>query len=340
MSDRPPVTAAVIGLGDISVQHLDAIQRNPDVRLAAVCDIDPARADRTAAAFGVPGFTDHRTLLRDVRPQVVHVTTPHHQHVPIAMDAIEAGAHLLTEKPIAHTAADGQRLVERASAASTKVGVVLQNRYNPTSVAIHDLVQSGGLGPIVGGRAAVWWSRTAAYYEAAPWRGRWSEGGGGVLINQAIHTLDLLIWFLGDPVAVHGSAATLALSGTIEVEDTATVALEHEGGTRSVLFATNAHHTNAGVELEITGRDGAVALVNGEAVLTTTGGSRVLTSDAPAGGARSYWGQSHSALIDDFYTRLDEPEPFWLGPAVGLTPLRVLREVYAQSGLLRDGEPQ
>lgn len=244
-----PITTAVVGIGDISAVHLAAIAGNPRVRLVGVCDVDPERAAQASERLGVPGFTDHQSLFDAVHPQVVHVTTPHHQHVPVALDAIEAGVHVLTEKPVGHTVAEAEELAERARTASVKVGLVLQNRYNPTSVAVRDALASGVLGPIAGGRASVWWSRPAPYYAAAPWRGRWSEGGGGALINQAIHTLDLLLWFLGDPVTVRGKAANLA-ADTIEVEDNATIVIDHEGGPRSVFFATNSHHTNAAVELE------------------------------------------------------------------------------------------
>jgi len=330
-------TAAVVGIGDISALHLDAIRANPRIELVGVCDLDAGRAGMAGRAFGVPFFTDHRELLRAVGPDVVHITTPHDQHVPVALDALDAGAHVLTEKPIGQSVAAGRRLVERAAASNRKVGVVFQNRYNPTAVAIREVLMSGALGPISGARAAVWWFRPAAYYAAAPWRGRWATAGGGVLINQAIHTLDLLLWFLGAPTAVKGVAATLSLAGVIEVEDTATVVIDHDSGVRSTLFATNTHHTNTDVELEATGRDGSVRLVGGEAWLTDGSGTRRVATDAQAGGERSYWGKGHSLLIDDFHARLDDPEPFWIGPADGLVPLQVLREVYRQSGILPEG---
>ena len=338
-SEGREVTATIVGLGDISAVHLGAMARNPHVRLVGVCDVDPTRAARASEQLGVPGFTDHRAMFQDLQPQVVHVTTPHHQHVPVAIDALDAGVHVMSEKPVAHSVAEGRRLADRAADATVKVGLVLQNRYNPTSVAIRDVLGSGQLGPIQGARASVWWSRTPAYYAASPWRGRWSEGGGGVLINQAIHTLDLLLWFLGDPVASSGSAATLGLADSIEVEDTATIVIDHAGGPRSVLFATNTHHTNAMVELQITGRDATVALVGGETLLTDSAGTRMLATDAQDTGERSYWGMGHQLLIDDFYAKLDDPEPFWLSPAVGLTALQVLRASYRQSGLLPAGMP-
>jgi predicted dehydrogenase len=330
-------TAAVVGIGDISALHLAAIQANPDIELVGVCDIDAGRAETAARAFGVPYFTDHSELLRAVSPQVVHITTPHDQHVPVALDALDAGAHVLTEKPIGQSVAAGLRLIERAAASNRKVGVVFQNRYNPTTVAIREVAASGALGAITGAKAAVWWFRPSTYYAAAPWRGRWDTAGGGVLINQAIHTLDLLLWFLGAPTTVKGVAATLSLAGVIEVEDTATVVIDHDSGVRSTLFATNGHHTNADVELEVTGRSGSVRLVGGEAWLTDGSGMRRIATDTQAGGERSYWGKGHSLLIDDFHASLDDPEPFWIGPGDGLVPLQVLREVYVQSGILPEG---
>jgi len=331
------ITAAVVGIGDISALHLAAIDAKPDVELVGVCDVDSGRAEEAARTFGVPAFTDHGELLRRVRPQVVHVTTPHHEHVRVAMAALEAGAHVLMEKPVGHTLAEGLQLAERALAAPQKVGVAFQNRYNPTAAAMRAVLDSDALGPITGARAAVWWFRPAGYYQAAPWRGRWASAGGGVLINQAIHTLDLLVWLLGPPASVRGRAATLVLTGVIEVEDTATVVIEHTSGARSTLFATNTHHTNADVEIEITGRDGILKLAGGEAWLTGESGTHRIASDMQAGGARSYWGRGHSLLIEDFYARLDQREPFWIGLADGLVPLQILREVYAQSGILPTG---
>lgn len=332
-------TAAVVGCGDISALHLAAIDAAPGIELVAVVDTDPERAERAAQPRGVPWFTDHRTMLEQARPDVVHVTTPHHQHVPVALAALAAGVHVLTEKPVAHSLAEAERLAAAAASAPGKVGVVLQNRYNPTSVALHEALAAGAIGRPLGARAAVWWHRDAAYYASAPWRGRLAEAGGGVLINQAIHTLDLLLWLLGDPESVRGSASTLALAGVVDVEDTATIVIDHRPGVRSTLFATNTHHTNDDVELRIDGELGSLSLVQGRAELATDDGVRVLATDRQASGERSYWGRGHELLIADFHARLADPEPFWIGVEAGIAPLRVLREVYRQSGLLPSGQP-
>jgi len=330
-------SAAVVGIGDISALHLDAIGQISTIDLVGVCDVDPERAERAGQTHGVPWFTDHRDLLAAVSPDVVHITTPHNQHVPVALDALEAGSHVLTEKPIGHSVAEGQRLVDAAAHTSLKVGVNFQNRYNPSAVAIREVVDSGRLGPIVGARGAVWWFRPAAYYDRAPWRGQWNGSGGGVLINQAIHTLDLLLWYLGRATRVTGVASNLSLPGVIEVEDTATVLIDHSSGVRSTFFATNAHHENADVELEISGRDGSVSLAGGTVRLTDSTGTQVIATDEQATGQRSYWGRGHSMLIEDFHARLGESEPFWISPDDGLAALRVLRQTYQQSGMLPSG---
>jgi predicted dehydrogenase len=334
-----PTTAAVVGLGDVSALHLDAIAADPAIGLVGVCDIDPARAAVASGRWGVPGFGSVEELLASVRPDVVHVTTPHFQHVPVALAALAAGVHVLTEKPVAHTVAEAERLRAAASTSSARVGVVLQNRYNPSSIALREALDAGAIGRPVGARAAVWWHRDAAYYAASPWRGRWAEAGGGVGINQAIHTLDLLLWLLGDASAVRGRAATLTLGDHIEVEDTVTIVLDHASGVRSTFFATNTHHTNDDVELRIDGETGSLQLVAGRAELVTADGIRVLATDAQADGARSYWGLGHARLISDFHSSLSGPDPFWLGLDAGIAPLRVLRETYRQSGLLPSDQP-
>ncbi len=224
-------TAAVIGCGDVSVVHLQAIANLDGIDLVGVCDADADRAAAEARRYGVPSFTDHRELLDAVRPEVVHVCTPHHQHAQIAIDCLDAGVGVLVEKPVAHTIAEADRLIAAARRhPDVKVGICLQNRYNATIRAARALLDSADLGAVRGGSATVLWHRDPAYYRARPWRGRACESGGGVLINQAIHTLDLMEWLLGDVVRVRGHIGRYALDGVVDVEDTAQVLLEHAGG--------------------------------------------------------------------------------------------------------------
>ena len=324
-------TTAVIGCGDVSVVHLQAIEKLPGVRLAGVCDTDPERAAAAAQRYAVPAFTDHRELLAAVRPDAVHICTPHDQHVPVAVDCLAAGVAVLLEKPVAATVAEADRLIAAAREhPDVKIGICLQNRYNATSRAARALLRSGDAGQVTGGSATVLWHRDPAYYRARPWRGRRRESGGGVLINQAIHTLDLLEWLIGDVVDIRGHTGRYALDGVIDVEDTAAAVLWHEGGARSVFFATVANAADSPVTIEIV-TEKAVLVIRGDLTVRHADGRvEVVAEPVVSTGGRSYWGASHELLIADFYRALSDPEPFWIGPEQAARSLRLIDRLYRQ----------
>jgi predicted dehydrogenase len=236
------------------------------------------------------------------------------------------------EKPLAHTLAEGQRLVEVAERGSAKIAVCLQNRYNLPVQAMHRLLSSGELGSVLGGAGTVLWHRTPDYYLSQPWRGTWDGSGGGLLMNQAIHTVDLLQWLMGDVTAVSGNVSSRALGDVIEVEDTAEFVLEHQGGARSVFYATLANVTNAPATVDIvTGR--ATLNLRGDLTVSYSDGRSETVSERKAHlGGRSYWGVSHERLIKDFYyARLVEDKPFWISPREAEKSLRIIKSVYQQT---------
>jgi len=318
---------AVIGCGDISRLHFKGLTEN-EADLVAVCDTDPgALAAAVPDRTDVKRVSDHRELL-DAGIEVVHVSTPHNQHVPVAVDFLEAGIPVLTEKPIAASLAEGQRLVDTAARTGTKVGVCFQNRYNAQAQAAKKIISSGTYGPVVRGSGSVLWQRTPEYYRAKPWRGSKEGSGGGLLINQAIHTLDMLQWLIGDVTEVGGHAGTYGLADVIEVEDTATVVMTHgEGGPRSVLTASNLHATNNPVVVSIQ-LEGALLTMAQDLTVTLPDGTSETVEGAPrATGARSYWGNSHGLLIKDFHDHLEDPAPFWIDAAEGYKSLWILKQV-------------
>ena len=325
------IRAAVIGCGDVSTVHFEAVAKLDGAELVGVCDPHPGRLAAAAEFYGVPGFADHQSLLDAVRPEVVHICTPHNQHASIAVDCLERGVNVIVEKPLAHTVAEGRRLVDAASRGNAKIAICFQNRYNATSQAMHSLLASGELGAVMGAAASVMWQRSADYYLSRPWRGSWEGGGGGLLMNQAIHTVDLLQWLVGDVVEVRGNAATRFLGGTIEVEDTAEFIAEHAGGARSVFYATLGHAYNAPVTLEVVTEKAVLSLRGDLTVTYEDGRVDVIPERRSDTGGRSYWGVSHELLINDFYGRLDDAEPFWISPAEAEKSLRIIKDVYRQS---------
>jgi predicted dehydrogenase len=323
-----PLRVAVIGCGDISPLHLDAIDSFDGAELVAVGDTDPARLAEAMSATGVPGFGDASTLLREARPDVVHVTTPHSTHADIAVAALDLGVHVLLEKPLAHDRTGAERVIAAAGASSARIGVCFQNRYNATAQRAREVLHSGELGAVRGAAASVVWSRTPEYYLSAPWRGTWAGGGGGLLMNQAIHTIDLIQWLLGDVVGVTGGAGTRSLQGVIEVEDTADLLMTHASGARSVLFATLAHSANAPVTLDIDAEHGSLSLRTDLTIRRADGSVETTTERSAADGARSYWGASHALLIHDFYRSLEQAGPFWIDPLEANKSLTIIQDLY------------
>lgn len=327
--------AAVVGAGDISQVHLTALA-SLGVEVRAVADPDRDRAARAAEPFGAVAVADVEQAL-ELGVDVVHVCTPHDQHLPVVERALTAGAHVLTEKPLAHTLADAERLARLAEEATTTVGVCLQNRYNPTSRAMRQALDSGDLGAVVSVTATVAWSRTEAYYAAKPWAGMTVRSGGGALINQAIHTVDLLQWLLGPASDVVGQAYRLLPVDGVDVEDTATATMLHDRGnghppTRSTIWASNANAVNQPVTIAVVAERGSLSLDGDLTITDADGGTTVVSDTPPSSGAPAYWGASHEALIRDFYAGLDDPGTFWIDPAAALASQRILAAVYEQSG--------
>ncbi|WP_306232686.1 Gfo/Idh/MocA family protein [Agrococcus beijingensis] len=326
-----PVRAAVIGCGDISIVHLEAIAKRDGTVLVGVADVDPGRRSATAAQWDVPGFASVDELIAAVRPDVVHVCTPHDQHEPVAVAALAAGVHVLTEKPLADSPAAGEAIAAAAAASGAKLAVCFQNRYNAPVQATQRLLASGELGAVRGAAATVLWHRLPDYYLDRPWRGTWAGGGGGLLMNQAIHTLDLLQWLLGPVADVAGHAATRALADVIEVEDTAELRLRHESGATSVLYATLGHAANSPVTIEIVTEHATLTLRGDLTVEHADGRVETVRERESAGGGRAYWGVSHELLIDDFHASLADPDPFWIGADAGLATLSTITAVYDSS---------
>jgi UDP-N-acetyl-2-amino-2-deoxyglucuronate dehydrogenase len=342
-SDR--LRVAVVGCGEISALHLDAILAaassgaDGGVDPIGVCDLDDGRRAEAAARAGCLGFADVTAMLDAVAPDVVHVCTPHHRHADVAAECLARDVSVLLEKPIAHTLDDGERLAAVAEDSRAMLGVCFQNRYNDNARRLREILDRGAMGRVLGGRASVTWFRDAAYYSRREWRGRWATAGGGVLMNQAIHTLDLLQWYLGPVTNVRGIAATLALPGVIEVEDTAALRMQHRtaaGDTvGSVLHATNGHIENAPASIEIVTDSARIRLDTELTVTHNDGRVEIFQSATVASGDKAYWGNSHGLLIDDFHRHVRADKHFWIDAPAALESLRVIQAVYDQCPGLR-----
>ena len=324
--------AALIGCGDVSIVHIEALEEL-GIEIVGVADTDAKAASDLAERAGVPAYASLTELLDTARPDVLHITTPHDQHIDLTIQALEAGVHVLLEKPLAHELIEAQRLLDwqEANPEHPKIGVCFQNRYNVSSQELRRLLDSGELGDIYGSYSSVVWTRHSGYYTDKPWRGQQKHSGGGLLMNQAIHTLDLIQWFLGEVIAVQGRVSTDKYGYVVDVEDTAHAYLTHDTGLATTFYGTLTAPRHRPVEYELDCEHAYVILRDGLRVEWKDG--RVDTyaeREAPSGG-RSYWGVSHELLIQDFYDRLDDDEPFWISPAEAMKSLTIAKSIYHSS---------
>lgn len=216
--------ACIVGYGAIGPIHAMALEKTAQGRLYGVCDIDPARRRACRERYGAVEYADFDAMLRDEEVASVHICTPHHLHYEMIRKALAAGKDVVAEKPLVRTREEWEELQRLPGA--ERICVVLQNRLNPCVQRMRELVRSGELGAVKAVRGILTWNRDRAYYESAGWRGKWETEGGGLLINQAVHTLDFFSYIAGDVCSVRADMCNHTLEGVIEVEDTLAAHLE------------------------------------------------------------------------------------------------------------------
>lgn len=258
-----PLRHAIVGIGaGIVGAHLPALQGLESVSVVAGCDVNPDTGEEGADKLSCPFYADHRQMLAETNPDITVILTPHPFHAKIAIDALNAGSHVLVEKPMAVEVAEADAMIEAAEKNNRLIAINFQQRFRPEVEAARHLIQSGQLGEIQRVTQVEPWLRTVAYYKSAGWRGTWNGEGGGVLMNQAPHSLDLLCHLAGMPTRVVAWNRTIRHS--IEVEDTSMAMLAWENGAMGTIFFSTAE---AGTRrMEIVGTGGILNISEGGAI--------------------------------------------------------------------------
>ena len=321
-------TCAVIGLGAVHMNHIRAIQALPNCTIAAVCDIDEEKVRSDVELLGCAGYTDYRTMLEQETIDVVHICTPHYLHAPMAIYALEHGCHVLVEKPMGMNSVETAAMIRAQEKSGKQLGICFQNRYNPTVCRIRDLIDQGVLGRLLSSKTIVSWNRDAAYYAQGAWRGTWAQEGGGVLINQAIHTMDLTQWLAGMPIDVQAQTSCFRLQGSIEVEDTAHGYFHYADGATGVFYLTNAFGADDPVELDLVFENATVRLKKDLSIQYADGTEEHMDDQSLVSGAKGYWGNGHNALIRDYYACLSESRPFPIDGPEAAKIIKVLDAIY------------
>lgn len=326
----------VIGCGNISVMHLDSIAAFEEAQLVAVCDIKPDRAEKAAKKYNTKAYTDYKQMLAEAQLDAVHICLPHYLHVPVACDAFEAGVHVLSEKPMSIRYEDAVRAVELAEKKGVHYGVIFQCRYNTPSQLVKQRITDGSLGAVKCGRTTLTWYRPDNYYDKSDWKGTWDKEGGGVIIDQAIHSLDLANWMIGsEPVEVQSSLHNRNHEIMV-VEDSAEGLIKYKNGALLSFFAMNNFLVDEPIEIRLICEHGKAIFSYDKATIEYHDG-RIETVDNQTpdvlknSGGKDYWGFQHAAQVKQFYNAVRGIEPLDISGKEALKIQKIICDIYANN---------
>ena len=253
------VKIGVIGAGGMGYNHCKTIKNVVEAELTAVCDASAGISEKVGNEFGVKWFTDYKKLIRSKLVDAVTVATPHYFHPEISMFAMNKGLHVISEKPVAVAISSADKMTETALKTNRVFSVMYQRRTNPEVIAAKEIIRSGKLGEIKRTSCFDIWYRSQAYYDSGTWRATWKGEGGGVLINQAPHAIDLFLMLGGMPKKIEAKVRTRLHK--IEVEDEASAVMEYENGAWGYYYVTT-DEVPEQFCIEIAGDKGKLLLAN------------------------------------------------------------------------------
>lgn len=303
--------AGIIGCGAIFPMHAASINNLSNVKLTAICDIKEERVKAKAEGFDCKAYTDYKKMIDEEELDVIHICTPHYLHAPIAIYAANAGLHIMTEKPMSIKLEDAKAMIAAAKENNVALGVIFQNRYNKGSVFIKKALQEGKLGRVLSAKCFVTWYRSNEYYTNSDWRGTWDKEGGGVIINQSIHTLDLMNWLIDDEIEYIDAHISNRFHEAVEVEDIAEGIIKYKNGVITSFFAMLYYTYDAPIELELHCEKGIAKMVADEAEIRLSDGTVLTAHDneddsIDYGDVKNYWGVSHYKQIKNFYESIEK----------------------------------
>ena len=342
-----PIRFAIVGAGIIGTWHAGVIAAIDGSELAAVVDVVPQRAAELAEAHAAVAATTLAEALAETEIDAVAVCVPSGIHADIAVEALQAGKHVMVEKPVDVDLASVERIRQAHEKAGTTLTVVSQHRFDPSTEALYEAIDAGRLGRLTSGIASVAWWRSQDYYDSGDWRGTWALDGGGALMNQSVHTIDLLLGALGRPTEVSAYADVLAHE-RIEVEDTAVAILKFASGALGVVHGTTAAAPGMSARLQIHGDRGS-AVIDGDRLVTmpvvdpATGEVEELAVGAAAAAPSQTGSNDPGAMSDahqyqyrNFLKAIAGEEPVRVGLAEGHDALATILAIYESA---RTGKP-
>lgn len=311
MQTQKRMKFAIVGAGVIAAFHAKAIVNHPRAELVAIADVDrdKALALQQPHDLDVPIYDDYLKMMKEESIDVVSVCVPSGQHAEVTIAAAEAGIHILCEKPLDITAESMSKMIEACRSANVKLGCVYQRRTLPQAVHAREAIQSGKLGKMVLGDAYLKYYRSPEYYRSAGWRGTWALDGGGALMNQGVHGVDLITWIMGDVDSVFAYAAPLVRD--IEVEDTAVAAIRYKNGAFGVIQGTTSVYPGQETRFELHGEHGSIVFADSGIKTWSIEHSEeqapeVAGEEGGSSNPTAISADGHTIFVDDIIKAIDE----------------------------------
>lgn len=330
------LNVAVIGCGNISPRHLDSTAALDNANLVAVCDIKEERAKKASEKYNCRMYVDYIEMFEKEQLDVVHICLPHYLHTVVARKAFSYGINVLSEKPMSIDYEDALRTYNLSKEKGLLYSVIFQCRYNTPAKVVKEYIENGKLGKVISAVSTLTWDRSDEYYSLSDWKGTWDKEGGGVVIDQAIHSIDLTNWFIDSDVVSVESALYNRHHKLINVEDTADGIIEYKNGTTYSFFAMNNFATNAPIEIKLVCENGYVNLSYEYADIIFNNGSmehivnnkqRIVSYT----GGKDYWGTQHAVQINNFYNAVLGKEELEISAEDALKTQKIICEIYKQN---------
>jgi len=327
------IGAAVVGLGAIGRKHADSLKELEkegfSVRLVAVMDVLKSRVDEYAARYSCKGYYVYDDVVKDPEVDVVFIASPHHVHAQQAIYAMEYGKHVIVEKPMAITLASAKEMIDKARKNGVKLGVIYQRRYIDAVQKLKEMIDRGVLERVFMAEASLMWFRSEEGYYlkdevARSWRGMWSTEGGGLLMTQAIHVIDLLVYLFGDAEEVYGYTENVS-HPAVNVEDSAVAIIKFRGGVLATLSSSLSFYPPDKQYWRI-----RVFGVNGFAEVENETFTQIaIKGYSPEQTLFERKKENlHKKLFKDFLTRLQEGKDFPINGEEAYKSLEIVKAVY------------
>lgn len=324
---------AIVGCGRISVSYASAFHELADeIEVVYAVDKIPERAQKFASGFEGCMWTDNFNDILDKNIDVVHLCLPHYLHPVMAIKAMQAGINVLTEKPIAISLQEADKMIQAQKETQMKLGCIFQTRFTSSVETLKMMKERDDFGKILTARSILTWNRPLSYYDGSDWKGTWDKEGGGVLIDQAIHSIDRVRYILGSDVAwIDGNVSNFAHK-FVKVEDSANAAIMFENGCLYNMYACNIYGDDSPINIEFIGEKGRFGLIQDMGYYEIDGVYKEIRDTyegTPVG--PSYWGSSHRIQLRDFYRSVREDLPVSVDGLEGRKTLELIKGIYLSS---------